>query len=48
MAEKIKLATFNIEQASLVRNGLVKMQFVFTDNNEEVQLDHDVLIANTP
>ncbi|MCE7555349.1 type II secretion system protein J [Aliivibrio fischeri] len=48
MAEKIKLATFNVEQASLVRNGLVKMQFVFTDNNEEVQLDHDILIANTP
>lgn len=48
MAEKIKQATFSVEQASLVRNGLVKMQFIFSDKNEEVQLEHDVLIANTP
>lgn len=48
MAEKIKSVQFNVEHASLVRNGLVKLQFVFNDNNEEVRLDHDVLIANTP
>ncbi|RYU70320.1 prepilin-type N-terminal cleavage/methylation domain-containing protein [Aliivibrio finisterrensis] len=48
MAENIKSVQFDIEQASLVRNGLVKLQFVFSDNNEEVRLDHDVLIANTP
>jgi len=48
MTEKIKSLQFDIEQASLVRNGLVKLQFIFTDNNEEVRLDHDVLIVNTP
>ena len=48
MAEKIKSVQFDVEHASLVRNGLVKLQFVFNDNNEEVRLDHDVLIANTP
>ncbi|KAB2826190.1 PulJ/GspJ family protein [Aliivibrio finisterrensis] len=48
MAEKIKSVQFDVKQASLVRNGLVKLQFVFSDNNEEVRLDHDVLIANTP
>ena len=48
MAEKIKSVQFDVKQASLVRNGLVKLQFVFNDNNEEVRLDHDVLIANTP
>lgn len=48
MAEKIKSVQFDVEHASLVRNGLVKLQFVFSDNNEEVRLDHDVLIANTP
>lgn len=48
MAEKIKSVQFDVKQASLVRNGLVKLQFVFNNNNEEVRLDHDVLIANTP
>lgn len=48
MAEKIKSVQFDVKQASLVRNGLVKLQFIFNDNNEEVRLDHDVLIANTP
>ncbi|WP_141676937.1 MULTISPECIES: PilW family protein [unclassified Aliivibrio] len=48
MAENIKHASFEIDQPSLVRNGLVKLQFVFNDNNEEVRLNHDVLIFNTP
>ncbi|MDD9196998.1 type II secretion system protein [Aliivibrio sp. S3MY1] len=48
MAEKIKSVRFDVAQASLVRNGLIKLQFIFNDNNEEVRLDHDVLIANTP
>jgi MSHA biogenesis protein MshO len=48
MANNIKDASFNVEHPSLVRNGLVKLQFIFSDNNEEVRLDHDVLIFNTP
>jgi MSHA biogenesis protein MshO len=48
MSGNIKNASFQIEHPSLVRNGLVKMLFIFSDNNEEVRLDHDVLIFNTP
>lgn len=48
MAENIKHASFEIEHPSLVRNGLVKLQFIFNGNNEEVRFDHDVLIFNTP
>ena len=48
MAGNIKSADFDVLHPSLVRNGLVKLQFIFSDNNEEVRLDHDVLIFNTP
>ncbi|MGR6859446.1 PulJ/GspJ family protein [Aliivibrio salmonicida] len=48
MTDNLKSVQFDVDQASLVRNGLVKLQFVFTDNNEDVRLDHDVLITNTP
>lgn len=48
MSDNIKTASFQIDHPSLVRNGLIKLQFIFSDNNEEVRLDHDVLIFNTP
>ena len=48
MAQNISQLQFDVDQASLVRNGLVKFHLEFNARGEKVRFDHDVLIANAP
>ncbi len=39
---------FQIIDPSLTRNGLVRLQLVFSENNEQVEFDHDIVVFNQP
>jgi len=42
------LPPFQVLDASLSRNGLVKLAFSFTENNEVVEFQHDIVVPNQP
>ena len=48
MAENVTDASFEAEDASLIRNAQVKIELKFSANDETLRFDHNVLIHNTP
>ncbi len=48
MSQHISDAVFKMEDATLQRNGLLKVMLTFTQNGESIRFDSNVLIQNTP
>jgi len=48
MTESVSEFIPTIAPSSLQRNGLVKLSIIFSEDNETMRFDHDVLIYNTP
>ncbi len=48
MAQSRSGANFSVLAPQLQRNGLVKIELTFADKGEQVRLNHDALVYNTP
>lgn len=48
MAEHVAALNFNVDHATLTRNGLVKFSLEMTARGETVRFDQDAFIANAP
>lgn len=48
MAENIKNGSFNVQEATLQRNGLVQMKLTLNFDGQEAEIDQTLSIGNTP